>query len=383
MKDVPLARLLIVDDDSDQVEMSCRLLRAQGYLTIGVTSGSQAINVLRAAAVDETTKFDALITDLVMPVMDGITLLRVAHGIDEDLVSIVMTGHGTIDTAVEAMKSGALDYILKPFRLKVALPVLSRALSIRTLRVENTALRGQVEARTAALEASNRELKVANKELEAYAHSVSHDLRQPITNIIGFAEFIFEQRIGVLNEKQKEFFFHILDSGKKMLRLTEDLLRFSRLAQQPLQKQCVDMEALVWESIHTVQVGAADRNIECRVGALPNARADPALLGQVLVNLLSNAFKFTRHVPNSIIEVTGELCSGEARYCIRDNGVGFEMAKAQRLFSIFERMHSEKDFEGTGVGLSIVQRTIERHGGRIVAEAAVGEGAAFTLVLPT
>jgi signal transduction histidine kinase len=382
MTPVPLARLLIVDDEGDLVAALCHVLEAHGYSTTGTTSGLHALNALRAAAADEATKFDVLITDLMMPFMDGIALLREAHNIDRDLVSIVMTGHGTIDTAVEAMKAGALDYILKPFNLSVVTPVLLRALAVRRLRCENAALVQKVAHRSAELEAANRELQGANKELEAFVHSVSHDLRQPLNHIMGFSEILISEKAGALNAKQKEFLGDIYNGGTHLLRLTEDLLRFSRLGHQALTKERVNMTDLVRETVRAMQAAESHRKIRVHVGVLPDASADPSLLRQVLVNLLDNAFKFTRHVPNPIIKVSGQLRAGEAAYCIRDNGAGFDMANASRLFRIFVRLHREEQFEGTGVGLSLVQRIIERHGGTISAEAATGKGAAFTFVLP-
>jgi signal transduction histidine kinase len=382
MKRVPLARLLIVDDEVDLVSALCRVLEEQGYSATGAGSGLQALNALRAAVADDATRFDVLITDLTMPFMGGLALLREAHGIDRDLVSIVMTGHGTIDTAVEAMKGGALDYILKPFNLSVAIPVLSRALAVRKLRCENAALLQQVAKRTSELEAANRELQSANKELEAFSYSVSHDLRQPLNHIIGFSELLVSEKPGALNAKQKEFLGDIHNGGTHLLRLTEDLLQFSRLGQHPLEKQDVNVESLVWEILRPMQTAEAHRNIELHVGPLPNTSADPSLLRQVLVNLLANAFKFTRHVPHPIVEVFGQIRECEVTYCVRDNGAGFDMADARRLFAIFQRLHGEQEFEGTGVGLSIVQRIVERHGGTISAEAVVGKGAAFTFALP-
>jgi hypothetical protein len=167
-----------------------------------------------------------------------------------------------------------------------------------------------------------------------------------------------------------------------MLRLTEDLLQFSRLGQQTLHKQPVDLEVLVREVFKSLQAAEPNRNIELHMDALPGAAADPSLIRQVLVNLLANAIKFTRRVAHPRIDISAERRPGEVSYCIRDNGAGFDMAQLPRLFSIFQRLHRDSDFEGTGVGLSIVQRIIERHGGTISAQAEVGKGAAFTFTLP-
>ena len=327
-------------------------------------------------------RFDVLITDLMMTDMNGIALLRAAQDIDPDLVGLVMTGDGTIDTAIEAMKSGALDYILKPFTLRTIRPVLLRALAVRRLRLENAQLLRRVASRTTELEAANRELQRANKELEAYTYSVSHDLRQPLNGMIGFTEFLVSEKPGPLNASQKEFLGNIHRGGQQLLRLTNDLLNFSHLGQQPLKRETVNVGTLVLEILHQLRDAEPPRNVELRVSALPDARADSVLLRQVLVNLLSNAFKFTRHVPNPVIEVDGREQAGECAYSIRDNGAGFDMRNAQRLFAIFHRLHSDRHFEGNGVGLSIAQRIVERHGGRIWAEAAVGQGAKFTFTLP-
>jgi two-component system sensor histidine kinase/response regulator len=382
MNPAPLARLLIVDDESAQVIALCRTLELEGYATTGVGSGPDALAVLRTAAIDRAGAFDVLITDLMMPDMDGIALLRAAQETDPDLVGLVMTGHGTIDTAVEAMKSGALDYILKPFNLRTILPVLSRALAVRRLRLENAALQQRVANRTTELEVANRELQRANKELEAFTYSVSHDLRQPLNGMIGFTEFLVSEKPGPLNARQKEFLGNIQRGGQQLLRLTDDLLNFSRLGQQPLKREPVNVATVVREILDQLRDAEPHRNVELRVNALPDARADPALLRQVLVNLLSNAFKFTRLASNPVIEVAGRQQEGECTYTIADNGAGFDMRKAQRLFAIFHRLHSDRDFEGNGVGLSIAQRIVERHGGRIWAEAAVGQGAKFTFTLP-
>ncbi|HET9390286.1 MAG TPA: ATP-binding protein, partial [Steroidobacteraceae bacterium] len=277
---------------------------------------------------------------------------------------------------------GALDYILKPFKLNSVLPVLSRAHAVRKLRVENRSLMEQVTRRTEQLEAANQELVRANQELEVFIHSVSHDLRQPLNGVIGFSDLLRGEKPGALNAVQKEYVGEILESGQRLLRLTEDLLQFSRLGQQRLRKETVNIGQLVSDVVRGLRSAEPQRAVEVRVGTLPEASADPSLLKQVFINLLSNAFKFTRHSARALIEISGERSTDSRTYRIRDNGAGFDMAQAHRLFTIFQRLHAQGEFEGTGVGLSIVQRIIERHGGSIRAEGAPGQGATFTFTLP-
>jgi two-component system sensor histidine kinase/response regulator len=382
MSSLALARILIVDDETDLVTALCHILAAHGYSTTGAATAMQGLDALRAAMVVDATRFDVLITDLTMPNMNGVALLREALAIDADLVGIVMTGHGTIDTAVEAMKGGALDYILKPFNLTVAMPVLKRACAVRRLRLENAALLRQVANRTAQLEESNGQLQIANEDLDAYNSSVSHDLRGHLNRIIGFSRLLSDGKAGALSAQQQELMDYVCSGGEQLLRLTDDLLRFARLGKQSIAKEHLEVTPLVHKIFHELQNASPERAVELRVGALPKALADPSLFRQVLVNLLSNALKFTRRVSEPIIEVTGRAHAGGTTYCIQDNGAGFDMADAQRLFSNFQRLHTESEFEGTGLGLAIVQRVLERHGGTICAEASVGKGAAFTFTLP-
>ena len=301
-----LGRILIVDDELALVEALCRTLQSQGYSTAGAASGQEALDLLRSSMAGHADPFDILITDLMMPVMDGISLLRAARALDSNLMSIVMTGHGTVSTAVDAMSAGALDYILKPFNLRVAMPVLSRALTMRKLRLENDALVRQVAAHSAGLEESNRQLQTANADLDAYNSSVSHDIRGHLNQIIGFSQLMSDGKSGELNSKQKAFLEYIHGSGQQILELTDDLLRFARLGQQPILKERVVVGDLIQQSFNDLQMLAAGPLVELRMSTLPDAFADPPLLRQVFVNLLSNAIKFSRHVAQADRDSRGE-----------------------------------------------------------------------------
>lgn len=354
----------------------CDTLRDQNYEVTGYASATSALGALRES------RFDLLLTDLMMPEMDGISLLRAAHALDPDLVGVLMTGHGTIDTAVEAMKAGALDYVLKPFKLSAVLPVLSRALTLRRLRLENAALERNVRERTAELETANRELEAANKELEAFSYSVSHDLRAPLRHIDGFSQLLAESHGEALPPPAQHLLSRVREGAKRMGGLIDDLLNFSRLSRQPLVMRTVDLAQLVQVVLAELEPERAGRQVEVRVGTLPDCLGDTMLLKQVFINLLSNALKFTRKRENALVEIGCEDRAGELVYSVRDNGAGFDMKYASRLFGVFQRLHQVDQFEGTGVGLSIVQRVVHRHGGRIWVEAAVDQGAHFQFTLP-
>jgi signal transduction histidine kinase len=360
----PKARLLIVDDEVAQMQALCDTLEDQGYITVGFSNGEAALEALRA------TPFDLLLTDLMMPGIDGITLMRTALRIDPTMVAIIMTGEGTISTAVEAMRSGALDYILKPFKLGAIVPVLTRGLAVRRLQTENAALARRVQEHAVQLEEANREL-------EAFTRSASHDLRSPLNAVLGFSSLLAAGLGPADPAEQHNWFVQIERSAKRMSQLMDDLMRLSRLGREALKLQPVDMAALVNEVIAELHEQQPQRVVTVRIGDLPRELADPGLLRQVFVNLLSNAFKFTRDTPNATIDIDCVEVKGEAAYCVRDNGPGFDMAQAGSLFGAFQRLHKSDAFEGSGVGLSIVQRIVKRHGGRVWAQAAPGQGASF------
>ena len=360
-------KLLIVDDEATQMTALCDTLEDQGYVTTGFTSAKEALAVLRGQ------EFDVVLTDLMMPEMDGITLLRAALETDANLVGIVMTGHGSIDTAVEAMKGGALDYILKPFKLSVIVPVLSRALAVRRLRLLNKQLEARVEQRTA-------ELTAANQELEAFSYSVSHDLRAPLRHIHGFSDLLRRQHEASLDATGRRYLTKISDSAQQMGVLIDELLAFSRIGRAELKRTRVDLRELVDEVRDLLQPEIGGRDIAWTLGELPEVPADRPLLRSVLQNLISNALKYSAPRQRAEISMSTSRESGEFVVSIRDNGVGFDMKYADRLFAVFQRLHS--DFEGTGIGLAIVRRIILRHGGRVWAEGAVNEGACFYFSLP-
>jgi light-regulated signal transduction histidine kinase (bacteriophytochrome) len=252
----------------------------------------------------------------------------------------------------------------------------------------NLELEKRVDERTAALEAANRrlaianhQLQMANRELEAFSYSISHDLRAPLRAIGAFSNVLLADFGPQLPPEARQHLKVIVTSADRMKQMIEDLLRFSHLSRQPLRRQSVDLAALAHQVLDDLGGERTGRNVEVQVQKLPGCTGDPSLLRHVFVNLLSNALKFTRQKPKATIEVGYRDQDGETTYFVRDNGAGFDMTYAKKLFGAFQRMHSASEFEGTGVGLATVQRIVQRHGGRIWAEAEVGQGATFRFTL--
>lgn len=233
------------------------------------------------------------------------------------------------------------------------------------------------------LRRENAAAAVANKELEAFSYSVSHDLRAPLRAIDGFSEILIEEAQD-LPENLKDYLEKIRHSAQKMKQLIDDLLAFSRLSRSGMSTENVNVDDLVKETLNEFQNDIESRHIEIHQGLLPACKGDPALLKQVWINLLSNSFKYSRQKSPAIVEIGTKSSQSENEivYFVKDNGVGFDMQYADKLFGVFQRLHREKDFEGTGIGLAIVKRVVERHGGRVWAESEVNKGASFYFTMP-
>lgn len=236
-------------------------------------------------------------------------------------------------------------------------------------------LEQRVRERTALIEATNQEL-------EAFAYSVSHDLRAPVRAINGFARILTEDQQDKLDAEGRRVLAVISGEALRMGQLIDDLLQFSRVGRQPMQKKATDMTELARAVYADLRAQAPARTVGFVLASLPEIPADPALLRQVWINLLDNALKFTRHREHPEIVVSGSIQGDEAVYSVADNGAGFDTRYAGKLFGVFQRLHGQEEFEGTGVGLALVQRIVQRHGGRVWAESAPDHGATFSFSLP-
>lgn len=243
------------------------------------------------------------------------------------------------------------------------------------LRKLNEELETRVESRTA-------ELQEVNKELEAFSYSVSHDLRAPLRHLDGFSRILQEEFGPLLPEEARHYLERVRSAATNMSSLVEDLLQLSRVGRQLPRRQRTSLLALAEEARHEILPEANGRAIHWNVQSLPDVEADPVLVRQVFTNLFSNAVKFTRNQPGATIEVGSRDENGKAVIFVRDNGAGFDPRYADKLFGVFQRLHRQEEYEGTGVGLATVQRIIHKHGGKIWAESQPQRGATFFFTLP-
>ena len=391
-------KILAVDDSATYLEELGSALRDEGYDVIPARSGEEAIELLAVQAVD------CILLDLLMPGLSGHDTCRRIKAAPSvrDVPLIMLTALEDRNAMIEGLSAGADDYISKSSEFEVLKARVRAQIRRKQFEDENRRIREELlhteleasEARAARelaetrailveeLERKNGELEAANKELDAFSFSISHDLRAPLRAVSGFSGILVRDYAAHMSIEAQRLLHNVTAAAQRMDQLIEDLLRFSRLARQPLSKHRVSIAELVQEVLGELDKERLERDIEVRVGDLPEVVADGRLLKQVFTNLLSNAFKFTRKRERAVIDITCQRYTQENVVSIRDNGAGFDMQYAAKLFGVFQRLHSQDQFAGTGVGLSLVQRIVTRHGGRVWAEAAVDEGATFHFSLP-
>ena len=363
--------ILIVDDDSTKRFALKTILAPLGEEIVEASSGADALRQLLRQ------EFAVLLLDVRMPMMDGFeTAQLIRQRPRSELTPIIFVT--ALDQAETDMGRGydlgAVDFVFAPvvpaiLRAKVAVFVeLYRAQ--QELRRYRTRLETLVEERTTALTAINREL-------EAFSYSVSHDLRAPLLAFDGLSKSMLEEYGDRLDKRAKDNLKRMRGASQRMTSVFNGLQDLFRLTSGEVHREQIDVTAMSSEIVNEIKAGAPETGVKFEIAQGMTASGDRRLIRILLSNLLSNALKFTRVKPSPRVEVGTEMVDGEARIFVRDNGVGFDMIYAHRLFGAFQRLHSQSEFPGAGIGLATARRIVNRHGGRIWAEGAEGEGATF------
>ncbi|MBI3867243.1 MAG: response regulator [Verrucomicrobia bacterium] len=364
--------ILLVDDRPENLAVLESILEGPEHRLTKAHSAQQALMSLI------TTDFALMVLDIQMPDTGGIELAQIikSRRRTRDIPIIFLTAHYAEDEQVlSGYSAGAVDYLTKPVHPGVLKSKVAVFVELfRKTKALNEANR--------SLNRRNEELTAANLELEAFSYTVSHDLRAPLRHVSGYVEILRAHVADGLDEEARRCLDLIQKSAGKLGDLIDHFLAFARLGRADLKITAVDMNDQVRQVVADLQSETKDRRIDWRIATLPHVQADPDMIRQVWVNLLSNAVKYTRPRDPARIEIGCDVSKPkEYVFFVHDNGVGFNMRYADKLFGVFQRLHPEKDYEGTGIGLANVRRIVNRHGGRTMAEGALNGGATVSFTL--
>ncbi|HEY8966898.1 MAG TPA: ATP-binding protein [Candidatus Methylacidiphilales bacterium] len=377
-------KILLVDDEISNLVSMEAALECLGQDIVKAKSGEEALGYLLKE------DFAVVLLDGMMPGLDGFEtaeLIRQRPRCRSTPIIFVTGSYVSEEMMFRGYSRGAVDYLLKPASPGILRAKVEAFIELARVRrqLENEVddkirIAAKVSKLNLDLEHKNRELQTANTNLEAFSYSVAHDLRGPLSQIVGHLGIV-EMSQPDLKPEVAESLEKVSKAAFRMEEMIRDMLDFARAGRAAVEFRPVDLNALV-EEVRRDDLQTEGRNIVWEVARLPEVKGDRSLLRQVLANLLSNAVKYTGHKPQAKIEVGWSDGGGTATVFVRDNGAGFDMKDAAKLFGVFQRLHSNEEFEGTGIGLSTVRSIVEKHGGKCWAEGETGKGSVFYFSLP-
>ena len=383
-------KILTVDDSPTHLHAVADQLRQEGYDVIPARSGEEAIDLLAVESVD------CILLDLVMPGLSGQETCRriKASAQWRDIPLIMHTALEEQAAMIEGINAGADDYIAKSSDQQVLCARVRAQLRRKQFEDEHRNIREQLLQKELEIASANaarelaetrsafvEELERKNQELEAFSYSVSHDLRAPLRSIGAFSQLLLEEHAGELDLEGQDFLRQISKSARRMGEIIQDLLSLARVGRGELSRDRINLSSIARDVVEELRSKEPDRRVALHIEGRLAAEADGRLVRVALENLLGNAWKFTAKVPDARIDVGALQEKGGTTFFIRDNGAGFDMSHAEKLFNPFVRLHTDSDFPGTGIGLATVKRVVDRHGGRIWAQSAVDQGSVFYFTL--
>ncbi len=408
--------ILTVDDSSSDFKVLSHFLKSRGFKIVVANNGLSAISLAQKSLPD------IILLSIMMPGMDGLeTCQRIkSHSKTHNIPIIFMTGNTDIETKIRGFKLGAVDYITKPFEAQEILDRIQIQLQLKQMqhilqrqnkqlqqeiaqrkiteqelrkiqakeRELNYKLEQKVAARTGELvhttqelEARNQELQRSNAELESFAYAVSHDLQAPLRSIKMFAQLLTQEYQELLQGQPQEYIEYITSSAERMENLIHDLLAYSRAGKNEQTWLPISLEELINTSIRNLEVTIKENQATVNVGNLPTLMVNPTEMTQVFQNLISNGIKFCGK-QQPLIEIGAVSDEDNWQIFVKDNGSGIDSKYHQKIFQVFQRLHSEDDYPGTGIGLSICEKIVKHHGGKIWLESLPNQGSTFYFTLP-
>lgn len=349
--------ILLVDDTPEHIEAAVLVLKDSNFRIRVATNGNTALKLIY------DQKPDLILLDIYMPQMDGFELCRLIKNTPalKSIPIIFLTSFNNEESIRKGFESGGQDYVVKPFN---ATELLARV---------NTHLMLKKHAES---------LEEANKELDSFCYTVSHDLKSPLLSLNKLVEFLAADHLNQLDEDGKELVYNIQEKSSEIIHTVDRLLEFSKMCEMKVNFEILDLNEMFIDVYNELKSLEPQRSINIHIRPLPPVNGDGVMIRLLISNILSNAFKYTRHKDSAVIDIQSAEGKGEYVFSIKDNGAGFDMKYSSRLFGVFQRLHTKDEFEGSGVGLAICQRILKRHKGRAWMTGELDRGATFYFSLP-